>query len=212
MLAEEDESLIDTTAALAKKRLDRKLKKLEKKRATHVRPASLLDVPYELMMKVLAQLRPSDLFNLRRTIRALNECVVSEETVISTEIINRRYQALSKCFPIPRPIEDVEPEMHDVLLGRQNPLNIHWRPFRHIKPLNPRVICTCITCVLHFINNNFHLSITFASSCLFHILYIGLANTPSKPNKRTLADRSAPDHSLIASIVNGHSARPARRG
>lgn len=162
ILADEDEPLVDTTAALAKKskRLDRKLKKLEKKRANYVKPTSLLDFPYELIMNVFTQLRPSDLFNLRHTSKALNDFIISEETVISKDIINRRYQALSKCFPIPRPIEDVEPEMHHVLLGRQNSLNIHWRPYQHIKPFNPRVTCTCITCVLRW--NNLNIIIDFA--------------------------------------------------
>lgn len=164
VLADEDEPLVDTTAALAKKskRLDRKFKKLEKKRANYVKPASLLDLPYELIMDVFTQLRPSDVFNLRRTSKALNDFIVSEDTVISKEIINSRYQALSKCFPIPRPIEDVEPEMHHVLLRRQrqNSLNIHWRPYQHIKPFNPCVTCTCITCVLRW--NNLNIIVDFA--------------------------------------------------
>ncbi|KAE9965771.1 hypothetical protein EG328_009406 [Venturia inaequalis] len=160
--ADEDEPLVDTTAALAKKskRLDRKLKKLEKKRSNYVQPMCLLDFPYELIMNVFTQLQPSDLFNLRRTSKALNDFIISEETVLSKDIINRRYQALSRCFPIPRPIEDVEPEMRDILLGRQNSLNIHWRPYQHIKKFNPLVTCTCITCVLRW--NNLNIIVDFA--------------------------------------------------
>jgi hypothetical protein len=162
ILDDEEEPLVDTTAALAKnsKRIDRQRKKLEKKRANYVKPKSLLDLPYEMLMDVFFQLRPSDLFNLRRASKPLNEFILGEEVVLSKEIVSRRYQTLSKCFPIPRPIEDVEPDMHSVLFKRKDVLGIHWKPYEHIQPFDPHVICTCITCVLRW--NNLNTLVDFA--------------------------------------------------
>jgi hypothetical protein len=163
ILDDNEEPLIDTTAALAKnsKRLERQRKKLEKKRAHYVEPKALLGLlPYEMIMDVLFQLRPSDLFNLRRTSKSLNDFILSEEVVLAKEIITRRYRVLSKCFPIPRPIKDVEPDMHSLLFKRQDMLGIHWRPYQHIKPFDPHVICTCITCVLRW--NNLNILVDFA--------------------------------------------------
>ena len=116
----EEEPLVDTTAALAKnsKRLDRRRKKLEKKKANHVEPKSLLDLPYEMIMAVFVQVRPSDIFNLRRASKSLNDFILNQEDVLSKEIITRRYQALSKCFPIPTLIEHVDSDMHNILLKR----------------------------------------------------------------------------------------------
>jgi hypothetical protein len=162
ILDDEEEPLVDTTTALTKnsKRLDRLRKKLEKKKANHVEPKSLLDLPYEMIMDVFVQLRPSDIFNLRHASKSLNDFILDQEAVLSKEIITRRYQALSRCFPIPTLIEDVESDMHSLLLKRQDMLGIHWKPYQHIKPFDPQVICTCITCVFRW--NNLNTLVDFA--------------------------------------------------
>lgn len=152
VLSEGEEPLIDTTVAIPKKskKTGRLQKKLQKKEKARKERAVLSDLPSELILDILYHLRPSDILVLTRVQTSLREFILDQETIISREIIHRRYLALSKCFPLPVPLEKVDKNAHPALQSeeRQLLMDIHKRPYQHIKSPDPKLICTCLTCVL----------------------------------------------------------------
>jgi hypothetical protein len=161
---EPEEPLVDTTAAipLRSKRTERRQRKRHLEAKASKQHATLWDLPSELVMDILILLRPSDIFMLSRVNQALRHFILQEEAGIAREIITRRYAILSKCFPIPVLLENVDKEAHTALLSdaRQAILNIHKRPYQHIKLPDQRLVCTCLTCMLAW--NNLNLVVDFA--------------------------------------------------
>jgi hypothetical protein len=130
-----DEPLVDTTEkmTLRSKRTERLQKKMQKKEGKRLRSTinSFLDLPSELLVEVLAYLRPSDLFFLMRVNRSAKEFIETHENVISEAVIDRRYSILSKVFPLPVPFEKIDKSIHPVLLAprHQQRLIIHKAPY-----------------------------------------------------------------------------------
>lgn len=164
VVEEPEEPLIDTTAALHlhSKRTERRQKKRHLKEKASKQLATLWDLPSELVIEIFSHLQPSDLFVLQRVSRPLNQFIAQEDTRLGGAIIARRYVVLSKCFLSPVLLENVDAEAHPALLSdeRQSILNIHKRPYQHIKLPDQRLICTCLTCLLAW--NNLNLVVDFA--------------------------------------------------
>jgi hypothetical protein len=161
---EVEEPLVDTTAPipLRSKRTERQQKKRHLREKAHKQQATLWDLPLELIHDILALLCPSDVFRLSRVNKPLRQFIHEEEDVVVRGFINRRYAALSKCFPAPVLLEKVDAKAHPALLSdeRQMILDIHKRPYQHIKLPDQRLICTCMTCLLAW--NNLNLLVDFA--------------------------------------------------
>ena len=141
-----EESLDDKTEALTlhSRRTERRRKKLEKKakNAAAFKPRQLLDLPYEVFDAILSLLVPSDIFALRDTCRPIRQMIGADEHHIAKTVINYRYPCLAKCFRLPVLLENVDEEAHVALTSQDQ-----RKPFQHIQPPDPRLICTCMTCI-----------------------------------------------------------------
>ncbi|KAI9051754.1 hypothetical protein LZ554_004794 [Drepanopeziza brunnea f. sp. 'monogermtubi'] len=159
-----EQPLIDTTAVipLRSKRTERRQKKHQLKTSKLDARATIWDMPREILTELLLLLRPSDIFALSHVNRSWQKFVLAEELTLCRKIIARRYSVLSKCFPLPVLLENVDRDMHLALLNeeRQAAMNIHKRPYQHITPPDPHLICTCLTCILAW--NNLNLVVDFA--------------------------------------------------
>jgi hypothetical protein len=101
-------------------------------------------------MDIFTLLRPSDLFNVARTSKSLHEFIFAQDAALAREIIGWRYIALSKCFPLPVPLTEVDESIHPALQSEDRGMSIHRKPYQHIKGQDPKVICTCLTCMLRW--------------------------------------------------------------
>ncbi|KAH7381030.1 hypothetical protein BKA64DRAFT_685524 [Cadophora sp. MPI-SDFR-AT-0126] len=159
-----EEPLVDTTAAipLHSKRTERRQKKRHLKEKFSRQYATLWDLPSELVTDIITLLRPSDIFRLSRVNRVLRDFIKGEEASLCREIVAKRYGVLSQCFPLPVLLENVDKEIHPAMLSdeRQAVMNIHKRPYQHIKPPDQHLICTCLTCMLAW--NNLNLVVDFS--------------------------------------------------
>lgn len=170
---DEDEPLVDTTAALKlhSKKTERAQKRLHKRQQKFVgRPAatSFLDLPPELLQEVLGYLRPTDLLRLLRVDHSIRDFILENENSLVRDVVKRRYWVLSRCFPVPVALKDVDSTAHPALLSdkRQDMLHIHKKPYQHIKGIDPLQICTCLTCVLAWNNLNVILDLSHWQSNL----------------------------------------------
>lgn len=125
---------------------------------------SLLDLPFDILIQVLFLLRPSDVFRLSRTCRSLHIFLLEEHPArIASAIIQWRYPCLEKCIRLPVLIRQIEGVYRDALQDQERLKghDIRRRPYyQHIKPPDPDVICTCLTCVLRW--NVLCLAVDFA--------------------------------------------------
>lgn len=150
--------LIDRTEALAlrSRKTDRKQRKLGRKPLKDAASEPhLLALTMELLLDVLSYLRPSDIFRFQRTCKAVRDFVSRYEAYTARVIAKFRYPSLSRCFPRPVALEDVDAIYHDALLDehRQTLLGIHRRPYaHHIAPHDPDLVCSCLTCILAWNN------------------------------------------------------------
>ena len=146
-----DEPLADTTVAipLKSKRTERKQKRRQDKNKAR-KQTSLFDIPFELIIDILSCLRPSDVFIVSRVSRSLRNITLQHEAKIAKEIIESRYKALAQCFRLPVLLEKVDEGAHRALQDeeRQTLLHIHKKPYQHVLPPDPKVLCTCISCML----------------------------------------------------------------
>ncbi|KAI1207848.1 uncharacterized protein F4807DRAFT_462291 [Annulohypoxylon truncatum] len=152
---EELGALEDKTEALTlhSKRTERARKKQAKKvKSTKSQSQNLLDLPYELVLDILALLQPSDIFNLQRVSRAFRDFIVQDERRIARSITSWRYVCLEKCFRLPILMEDIDPSIQPYVQSpnRQELLTIHKKPYQHVQPPDPTEICTCLTCLLRW--------------------------------------------------------------
>ena len=158
-----DGPLIDTTAALSlhSKRTERRQKKRHRKASKQ--QATLLDLPSEIILQIIYFLNPSDIFNLSRTSKGLHQFINSETSRIAANVITSRYPVITQCFPLPILLRNVDQEAHAALLDDERQithLHIHKKPYQHVLPPDPNVICTCLTCILAW--NNLCVIIDFA--------------------------------------------------
>jgi hypothetical protein len=165
---DEDEPLIDTTIALplrSKKTLRQEKKAFDKQKKAAQRPpvTNLMDLPPELLQEVLGHLRTSDIFQLLLVNHAIYDFIRENENAIIRDIIRRRYWVLARCFPLPVAFEKVDPSAHSALLSvrRQDMIEIHKKPYQHIKGIDPLKICTCMACVFAWNNLNIVLDLSY---------------------------------------------------
>lgn len=157
----DEEPLVDTTVAipLKSKRTQRKQKKLQKKEKASKERATLLDLPSELFVDVLIRVMPRDVFTLSQVSKDLRDFILSQEATVGREIINLRYRALAKCFPLPILLENVDPAVQPAMMSeaRQMTVSIHKKPYQHIKPPDAHVICTCLVCYPTLFSHPLHI-------------------------------------------------------
>lgn len=165
---DEDEPLIDTTVKLPlrSKKTERAQKRLYQKqqRAATARQTapSLLDLPPELLQEIFGYLQPTHIFTLLRVNKSLHTFIQTNSTPIALDIISRRYWILSQCLPLPVPFSSLDPADQKPSLSthRQDLLQIHKKPYHHVKGIDPTRVCTCMTCV--FAWNNLCLALDLA--------------------------------------------------
>ena len=164
---DDDEPLIDTTAAIAKnsKRTKRQQKQQQKKQlkaAARARPESFLDLPAELVQEVFSHLRPSDIFKVQLVNRATRFFVQRNERAIAKDILDSKYWVLQRCFSLPIPLNEVDDQSQTALMHprRQQMAEIHRKPYQHIKPLDTSKVCSCPTCLVAW--NNLNIALDFA--------------------------------------------------
>ncbi|KAK5696423.1 hypothetical protein LTR17_024224 [Elasticomyces elasticus] len=170
---DDDEPLIDTTAALAKnskktRRTQKLQQKRQKKAAARDRPESFLDLPAELLQEILGYLQPSELHRVQLLNHATRQFILQNERAIAKDILDRRYWVLQRCFPLPVPLEEVDEASRSALLNprREKMTEVHKKPYQHIKPLDPRVLCSCPTCLVAWNNLNVVLDLAHFQSYL----------------------------------------------
>jgi hypothetical protein len=145
--------LEDLTQALTlhSKRTERRHKKLESRARKTWQPRGLLDLPYELLMRILALVRPRDLFVLARVNKDLGLFIREQESRIADAVIALRYPILAKCFRRPVLVDNLEPVARHHLHARQlQRTSTKGPPFQHIRPLDPALICSCLACLLRW--------------------------------------------------------------
>lgn len=164
---DDDEPLIDTTVAMplnSKKtrRFQKQQHKRQQRARTRSKPQSFLDLPAELLQEVLSYLKPTDMFSLLALTRETRSFILQHEGSIARDIIRRRYWALARCFPLPVLARTIEESTQAALLNprREKMLDIHWKPYQHIKRLDAREICSCASC--HIAWNQLNVILDFA--------------------------------------------------
>jgi hypothetical protein len=160
-----EEPLVDNTKLLPlrSKRTERRQKKRHQKEVASKKYATLWDLPSELLLAIFGFLRPSDILQLSSVNREFYNFISREEPDIVRKIVAHRYAVLSKCFPLPVLLEEVDEDARTALLSlseERQIMNIHKRPFQHIHPPDQHIICTCLTCTLAW--NNLNLLVDFA--------------------------------------------------
>ncbi|KAI1846299.1 hypothetical protein JX266_007504 [Neoarthrinium moseri] len=147
--------LEDKTEPLTKrsKRTERAEKK-NKLKAKKPKPQHrhLLDLPYELVLGILQFCRPSDIFNLGRVSREYHTVVTQDGDRLAKVICDFRYDCLQRCFQTPVLLKDVDPEVYPALhsMDRSELKMALKRPYQHVQPLDPNLICTCFICILRW--------------------------------------------------------------
>lgn len=156
---DDDEPLVDNTVSLPlrSKKTDRARKRLERRQMKAAqRPAvmTLLDMPAELLQEIFGYLQVCDIFHLLRVNHNLHDFILDQENAIARDIIRRRYWVLARCFILPVAFKEVDSSAHPSLLNerRQDMLQIHKKPYQHVKGIDPLEICTCMSCVFAWNN------------------------------------------------------------
>ncbi|VUC22737.1 unnamed protein product [Clonostachys rosea] len=152
----DDDVLVDYTQAIAlrSRKTDRLKRKLDRKAKKEATKPQLLSLIPELLLDILSQLRPTDIIRFQRTCKLSLEFVRHHEVSLAKEVISYRYSVLSRCFPRPIQLKDVDPIYHPALLHqrRQRLLSIHRKPYSHVAHHDPALVCSCITCIMAWNN------------------------------------------------------------
>ncbi len=196
---DDEEPLVDNTVALPKRskktdRAQRRLVQKQQKAAERPTAATLLDLPTELLEHVLGFLMPSDVLRLLSVSHTVQSFILETANAISRTIIRRRFGVLSRCFPLPVPFKDVESSAHPALLSerRQDMLQIHKKPYQHVKGIDPLKVCTCLSCVFAWNNLCLVLDLAYWQKTLDKKEPIPMIKRGSAPEwNRKLLDQNA---------------------
>lgn len=154
-IVDEDEPLVDTTEALEKK--SRKTERMQKRQQRKLRKTtvqsdtkSFLELPHELLHEVLSYLLPSDIIRLQRLNKSTAAFLQENEPVIARDIVRRRYWVLARCLPLPVPLDQVPALARASLQSQkwQDRLQLHKKSYQHVRSIDPKQFCTCMTCVI----------------------------------------------------------------
>ncbi|KAF2766970.1 hypothetical protein EJ03DRAFT_277138 [Teratosphaeria nubilosa] len=161
---EDDEPLVDTTAPLVKRskktaRLERQQQRRQQKAACKIH--SFLELPPELAQEVLSHLLPSDVMRLTQLNHSTREFILENEGAIARDIMQRRYWVLSRCFPLPQLVSELDHESRLALEHprRQGMIIVHTR-YQHMKAPDASYVCTCNACLWAW--NNLNVILDFA--------------------------------------------------
>ena len=138
------------------RRSERRRRKLEKSSVCAAKlPFStrgLLDLPYELLMAVLAFLRPSDLFVLSRISKQIHDFIALDEASIARAIVGLRYSTLERCLLRPVLMQDVDPAIRPLLNSpSRTDIRLSQRAvYQNIPPPDSSLTCTCLTCLVRW--------------------------------------------------------------
>lgn len=164
---DDDEPLVDTTKSIPlKSKKTERIKKRQKKKLAKTTVVSetknFLELPTELLQEVLSYLRPNNIVRLLRLNKSTRNFILENEGLIARDIITHRYHTLSRSFPLPVPLSQVDASAQAALLSKnwQEKLQIHKKPYGHIKIIDPNQVCTCTSCV--FAWNNLNVVLDFA--------------------------------------------------
>lgn len=167
-LVDDDEPLVDTTESIPLKskkteRMQKRQQKKLKKTTVTSETKSFLELPPELLQEVLGHLRPSDIFRLLRLNKSTRDFVLGNESLIAKDIIVYRYHTLARSFHLPVPLSKVDETAQAALLSKnwQDRLQIHKKPYQHIRVIDPAKVCTCMSCMLSWNNLNVILDLAF---------------------------------------------------
>ncbi|KAK3491133.1 uncharacterized protein B0T23DRAFT_177344 [Neurospora hispaniola] len=153
------EPLVDLTQAipLHSKKTDRKQKRRDKKeakRASTVPPRGMLDLPYELLYSIITLVEPRELFVLCRVNKSLRNFILSQEHLLTRDIIAWRYPALSKCFRLPVLAQDLDENarraLNEAYGDALSPRRVNAN-YKHVQSPDPSLVCFCYTCRLRWI-------------------------------------------------------------
>lgn len=156
----------DGTLTVQSKRSERRRKKQQLKQPKPLDSnVTLLHLPFDILIQILTLLRPSDNFRLARVCRSLQIFILQEyPSHIAKAVLRWRYPCLEKCLRLPVPMSQIPQAYQDILLdnGRLQEWerDMMRRPYQHIKALDPRSVCRCLTCVLRW--NVLCLAVDFA--------------------------------------------------
>lgn len=153
----------DGALTVQSKRTERLRRKYQRKlMRSPLIPRGIFDFPYELVIDILSRLYPSDIMRLSRTSKAARGFILQEQRTLATNIIRWRYACLANCLRLPVLLEDVDATIRPLLQTdeRQAILAIHKKPYQHVEPPDPALICTCLTCILRW--NSLCLVVDFA--------------------------------------------------
>lgn len=172
-LADEDEPLIDRTAIIPKnskktRRLQKQNQQRQANQSSHI--SNFLEFPAEIMLNVLGYLTPSDLLRLLQVSRATRDFICQHESSIARDVVTRRYWVLSRCFPLPKPLYEVDEALQAALTNptREKMIEVHKKPYQHIRPPNSQHLCTCTSCLLAWNNLNVVLDLGHFQKHLSH--------------------------------------------
>ena len=153
------------TLTLRSKRTERYRKKQEvktsKNRHRIATAPSLLDLPFEILVQIFTILRPSDIFRLFRTNKALASFLRQQEEILVRDITAARYPCLSQCFRLPVLLVNIDPVLRTPMAdpGLQK-LSSSQRGFQHIAAWDRETMCSCGSCILRW--NTLCLAVDFA--------------------------------------------------
>jgi hypothetical protein len=162
--SDEEVPLEDRTAVLElhSKRIERQQKKKTKRDRKRDAVVNLAKLPTELLLECLKLLQPGDVLNFGIVNRRFRSLVGANANVIGDSIIRQRYTLLVQCFPLPKLLASLDAHTQALLLeeSRQRWLGLHSKPYQHVQPPNPHIVCTCLTCLMTW--NNLGVALDFA--------------------------------------------------
>ncbi|KAF7516765.1 hypothetical protein G7054_g14027 [Neopestalotiopsis clavispora] len=137
-------------------RAEKRQRLREKKNKVKSSVTHILDLPHELVLEILYYCRPSTLFNLVRVSKAYQAFIRAEEESIAYNVCDFRYRCLRKCFHTPLLLKDVDTDAHASLqsMDRVELKNALTKPYQHVHPPDPTLICTCFACLLRWTSLN----------------------------------------------------------
>lgn len=164
---------MDRTAALPKNsKKTRRLQKQKTQRQMHHSPriSNFLELPAEILLDILGDLSPRDVLQLLQVDCSTRDFIHQYESSIAKDIIRRKYWVLSRCFPLPKPLHEVD-EVSQAALShptREKMTDVHKKPYYHIQPPDNQYLCTCSSCLVAWNNLNVMLDLAHFQHHLNH--------------------------------------------